>query len=62
VVDLLAGYVRARAIAEDIDGYIVPPALGEGAGVFGALALAHGALALAHDALARHRSQASTAE
>jgi fructokinase len=55
VVDLLAGYVRARPIVEDIDGYIVPPALGEGAGVFGALALAH-------DALAGHRSRASTRE
>jgi fructokinase len=55
VVALLAGYVRARAIVEDIDTYIVPPALGAGAGVFGALALAH-------EALAGHRSSASTPE
>ena len=45
VVDLLAGYVRAREIVEDIDRYIVPPALGGAAGVLGALALAHDALA-----------------
>lgn len=55
VVELLAGYVRARAIVDDVDGYIVPPALGAGAGVFGALALAH-------DALGRLRSTPSTAE
>jgi fructokinase len=53
VVELLAGYVRAREIVEDIDTYIVPPALGAGVGVFGALALAH-------DALARHRSEAAS--
>ena len=52
VVELLAGSVRAREIVHDIDAYIVPPTLGAGAGVFGALALAH-------DALARHRSEAS---
>jgi fructokinase len=37
----LGGYVRARAIEEAIDGYVVAPALGERAGVLGALALAH---------------------
>ena len=54
-VELLAGYVRAREIVDDIDAYLVPPALGERAGVLGALALAH-------DALARHRLRASGAE
>jgi fructokinase len=37
---LLAGYVRAPAILERMDDYIVPPALGDGAGVLGAIALA----------------------
>ena len=50
-----ANYVRAREIVDDIDAYLVPPALGERAGVLGALALAH-------DALARHRLRASGAE
>jgi fructokinase len=45
VVELLAGYVRAREIVEDVENYIVPPALGARAGVVGALALAHEALA-----------------
>ena len=40
VVELLAGYVRAAAVVDDIEHYIVPPALGERAGVLGALALA----------------------
>ena len=44
-VALLAGYVRAREIVDDVDRYIVPPALGAAAGVCGALALAHDALA-----------------
>jgi fructokinase len=55
VVDLLAGYVRARELVDELDTYIVPPMLGAGAGVLGALALAH-------DALARHRSTASARE
>jgi len=37
---LLAGYVRAAAILERIDEYIVPPALGDRAGVLGSIALA----------------------
>jgi fructokinase len=37
---LLNDYVRAPELLEDIDGYIVPPALGGRAGVLGALALA----------------------
>jgi fructokinase len=37
---LLGGYVRVPAILERIDTYIVPPALGEQAGVLGAIALA----------------------
>ena len=46
VVELLAGYVRAREIATDIEHYIVPPALGADAGVLGALALANETLVL----------------
>ena len=37
---LLNGYVRAREILEDMDAYIVAPALGGRAGVLGAIALA----------------------
>jgi len=44
---LLAGYVQAHAILLEIDGYIVPPALGGRAGVLGAIALAQ----QAHQAL-----------
>jgi fructokinase len=55
VVELLAGYVRARELVTDVDAYIVPPALGADTGVLGALALAH-------TALAARRSETSTAE
>ncbi len=37
---LLNGYLQVPAILEDIDSYIVPPALGQRAGVLGAIALA----------------------
>lgn len=40
VLELLNGYVRAGALLRDISRYVVPPALGERAGVLGALALA----------------------
>jgi fructokinase len=40
--ELLAGYIRSPRIMGDIDGYIVPPALGSRAGVLGAIALAIG--------------------
>jgi fructokinase len=43
VIDLLNGYVQAAPILEAVDAYIVPPALGEHAGILGALALAAGA-------------------
>jgi fructokinase len=43
VQDLLNGYVQAPEILDDIDGYIVPPALGGRAGVLGAIALAENA-------------------
>jgi fructokinase len=39
VQGLLAGYVRARAVLDAIDDYIVVPRLGERAGLLGALAL-----------------------
>ena len=38
--DVLNGYVHAPAVLEDVDAYIVPPALGDRAGVLGAIALA----------------------
>jgi fructokinase len=37
---LLNGYLQAPAIQEHIDDYIVPPGLGDRAGVLGAIALA----------------------
>lgn len=40
VQDLLNGYVQSPAILENIDDYIVPPGLGNRAGVLGAIALA----------------------
>ena len=40
VVDLLNNYVRAPAVIEGIDDYVVAPALGGRAGVLGGLALA----------------------
>lgn len=40
VKDSLNGYVQSPAILENIDTYIVPPGLGNRAGVLGALALA----------------------
>jgi fructokinase len=38
---LLNGYIPSRAVVDEIDSYIVPPALGNRSGVFGAIALAH---------------------
>jgi fructokinase len=40
VVELLGGYVQAEAILNQTNDYIVPPGLGDRAGVLGALALA----------------------
>jgi fructokinase len=40
VKQLLAGYVGSTAILEKIDGYIVPPALGDRVGVLGAISMA----------------------
>jgi fructokinase len=37
---LLNGYVQARALLDEMDSYVVPPQLGNRAGVLGALALA----------------------
>ncbi len=42
--ELLNGYVAHKAILEDIDNYIVPPALGDNAGAAGSLLLAVAAL------------------
>ena len=43
IVRLLGGYLQSPALKEGIDDYLVPPALGDRAGVLGALALADGA-------------------
>jgi fructokinase len=40
LLDQLANYVQASALVDDIDSYVVPPALGDRAGVLGAIALA----------------------
>jgi fructokinase len=40
VTELLKNYVRSPQITEEIDSYIVPPALGDLSGVLGAIALA----------------------
>ena len=45
LLELLAGYVQHPAIVDDIDNYVVPPALGEQAGMLGGIALAQRALA-----------------
>jgi len=45
VRELLSGYIQAPAITADNDQFIVPPGLGNRAGVLGALALAENALA-----------------
>lgn len=45
VLQLLNGYVQSPAILERTDDFIVPPALGNRAGVLGAFALAERALA-----------------
>jgi fructokinase len=47
VPGLLNGYVQAPAILDGIAGYIVPPGLGNRAGVLGAIALAERAAAAA---------------
>ena len=44
VQELLNGYVQSPAVTERIDSYIVPPALGNRAGVLGAIALGQQAL------------------
>ncbi len=40
--ELVAGYLDSPLLAEDIDDYLVAPALGDRAGVLGAIALAQG--------------------
>jgi fructokinase len=44
VLDLLNGYVQAPTILDQIERYIVPPGLGNRAGICGAIALAEQAL------------------
>ena len=43
-LEILNGYVAHKAVLEDIDNYIVPPALGDNAGAAGSLLLALEAL------------------
>lgn len=45
---LLNGYVSASQLADDIDSYIVPPGLGDNAGLCGALALGLAAVGQSH--------------
>jgi fructokinase len=40
LVALLGGYVASPALSEGLENYLVTPALGERAGVLGAMALA----------------------
>ena len=40
LIRLLNGYIRSRALTEDLDQYVVPPKLGNRAGIAGALVLA----------------------
>jgi fructokinase len=42
--ELLAGYLATPLLRDEIDAYLVPPALGDGAGVLGAIALAEAAV------------------
>jgi fructokinase len=44
LLELLAGYVQHPAIIEDMDNYVVPPGLGDQAGMLGGIALARRAL------------------
>ena len=44
VQTLLNGYVQSSVILEEIEDYIVPPGLGNRAGVLGAIALAKSAV------------------
>ena len=43
LIDLLGGYIQAPAILDDVENFIVPPQLGNQAGVLGAIALAQDA-------------------
>lgn len=45
VLELVGGYIEVPELGSGIDGYIVPPALGDRAGVLGALELARRATA-----------------
>jgi fructokinase len=45
LLELLNGYVQHPAIIDDIDNYVVPPGLGDQAGMLGGIALAQRTLA-----------------
>ena len=40
LLELLAGYVQHSAIVDEVDSYVVPPGLGDQAGMLGGIALA----------------------
>jgi fructokinase len=44
VVELVGGYLPTPLLGDEIESYLVVPALGDRAGVLGAIALAEGAL------------------
>jgi len=60
VLGLLNGYVQARDLLQDVDGFIVAPALGSRAGLVGAFTLARRAAEAADgvDAAAPERKRA----
>ena len=41
-LELLNGYIRVSEVIDRIDQYVVPPELGDNAGILGAIALALG--------------------
>lgn len=43
-LELLEGYIQIKALTERVDEYLVPPQLGDNAGVLGAIALARKAI------------------
>jgi fructokinase len=57
----LAGYLPVPELTVDLDEYIVPPALGDNAGLIGALTIAERARRKSSKSLARSCNTPSTA-